>query len=115
MIISAFDAPEFKYNVAKKVFQEINGQPKRFAKADVKGSLFKERYLLIEQRLLRHQSFTKPFAITQSAASQYYQLTRIEALHGGGRGVRYVLGMLGQPDPGRFASDWQCTLKSSVL
>ena len=32
--------------------------------------------------------------MTKQAASEYYQLTRIEALHGGGRGVKYVLGMV---------------------
>jgi hypothetical protein len=102
VIISAFDAPEFKYNVAKRVFQEVNGERQRFADADSKGSLFRERYFLIEQRLLRHQSFTKPFAITAAAASEYYQLTRIEALQGSGREAKIVLGMIGQPDLGKF-------------
>lgn len=102
VIISAFDVPEYRFNVAKRVFEELNGEPERFGNAESKGAVFRQRYLLIEQRLLRHQSFTKPFAVTTAAASEYYQLTRIEALQGGGRGAKIVLGMVGQPSPGKF-------------
>ena len=81
-VISAFDTPEWKFNVAKKVFQErdSNSEPQRFAKAEAKSAVFRERYLLIEQRLLRHQSFTKPFAVTKQAAEEYYQVSLIAFL-----------------------------------
>jgi len=102
VIISAFDVPQYKFNSPKRVFQEVNGEQERLAKAQAKTEVLRERYLLIQQRLLRHKSFTKPFAVTKSAAEEYYQLARVESLKTGGRGVRYVLGMIGQPDPGKF-------------
>jgi len=103
-IVGAFDVPKYSFNATKKKFEEVPPQPlTKFSKAEAKIAAFRERYLLIQQRLLRHPSFIAPFAVTVSDSKEFYQLTQIEELSGSETGVKYILGMISQPSPGEFA------------
>eukprot|EP00658_Telonema_sp_P-2_P013265 TRINITY_DN15019_c0_g1_i4.p1 TRINITY_DN15019_c0_g1~~TRINITY_DN15019_c0_g1_i4.p1 ORF type:complete len:437 (-),score=101.50 TRINITY_DN15019_c0_g1_i4:88-1398(-) len=96
--LSSSSAASDVYKRQEKASDELS----RFGQAEAKIAAFRERYLLVEQRLLRHPSFIAPFAVTVERSLEFYQLTKIEALSGAKTGEKYVLGLLAQPNPGEF-------------
>eukprot|EP00658_Telonema_sp_P-2_P013264 TRINITY_DN15019_c0_g1_i1.p1 TRINITY_DN15019_c0_g1~~TRINITY_DN15019_c0_g1_i1.p1 ORF type:complete len:472 (-),score=120.89 TRINITY_DN15019_c0_g1_i1:39-1454(-) len=101
-VIDAFEVPKLTFNPIKAKFEKASDELSRFGQAEAKIAAFRERYLLVEQRLLRHPSFIAPFAVTVERSLEFYQLTKIEALSGAKTGEKYVLGLLAQPNPGEF-------------
>lgn len=57
-VISAFEVPRFNYCLERKKFlpNHLNG-PELYGKPSSKGTLFKERYTIIQQRTLRNRLF----------------------------------------------------------
>ncbi|KAJ4021970.1 DNA-directed DNA polymerase epsilon, subunit B [Fusarium irregulare] len=56
-IINAYEQPRFFYNVAKKHFEKDPSTPSLLPPASHKTTLFRNRYNVIHQRLLRNESF----------------------------------------------------------
>ncbi|CAM9746421.1 unnamed protein product, partial [Chrysoparadoxa australica] len=61
--------------------------------------MMKDRFLLVQQRVKRHEWFSAP--VITSSKRDYIKLTPINALLGG-QGSKYVLGMLTQPQEGKY-------------
>ncbi|KAI9836826.1 MAG: hypothetical protein M1819_000991 [Sarea resinae] len=103
-IIGAFEQPRHTYNVGKRHFERITTPATLFPPASHKTQLFRNRYNLIHQRLLRNESFQTPsFAPTRAAlhrsasdlsALQSYKLTPIANLLGRSGTGHLLLGLL---------------------
>ncbi|ATY58980.1 DNA polymerase epsilon subunit [Cordyceps militaris] len=59
-VIDAFEQPRLYYNVSKKHFERDTTKPSLLPKASHKTAAFRNRYDVIHQRLLRHESFQTP-------------------------------------------------------
>ena len=117
-IISAFAQPRLHYNLTKKFFEVDNVPPSMFPSPARRTALFRNRYNLIHQRLMRMESFQTPtFAATargrvptlqRSASSiitsqQAYKITPIANLLGRTGTQHLLLGLLGTAATGELA------------
>ncbi|CAL3967543.1 hypothetical protein PZA11_003815 [Diplocarpon coronariae] len=104
-VIDAFEQPRLVYNVGKKHFDREASKPSLLPQASHKTQVFRNRYNLIHQRLLRNESFQTPtfgafkpvprrsssiLATTQQA----YKLTPIANLLGRNGTSHMLLGLL---------------------
>mmetsp|Transcript_10979 Transcript_10979/g.17986 ORF Transcript_10979/g.17986 Transcript_10979/m.17986 type:complete len:535 (+) Transcript_10979:7-1611(+) len=94
-VVDAFEMPSYEYNVSRRQFYK--GSHNLTAK--VYTQFFRERYLLIQQRVLRHQMFSNGTTTfgrrrVQGNPEAGFELTQIESLSSSGDGVKYVLGVL---------------------
>jgi DNA polymerase epsilon subunit 2 len=66
-VVGAYDQPRMVYNVTKKHFERDQSKPSLMPSAAHKTALFRNRYNVIHQRLLRNESFqTSAVATTKS-------------------------------------------------
>ncbi|KAI0394074.1 DNA polymerase epsilon subunit B [Xylariaceae sp. FL0594] len=106
-VINAFDQPRMLYNTSKKHFERDPSKPSMMPPASHKTSLFRNRYNVIHQRLLRNESFqsstvatTKgPPSLNRSSSSgltaqQTHKITPIANLLGRHGSHHMLLGML---------------------
>lgn len=105
-VIDAFTQPRMVYNVGKKHFDRDTSKPSLFPPPAHKTKVFRQRYDLIHQRLLRNESFqtsttergpvpslnrsASTFVTTQNA----YKLTEIANLLGRNNTPHLLLGLL---------------------
>ncbi|KAI9707520.1 MAG: DNA-directed DNA polymerase epsilon, subunit B [Candelina mexicana] len=113
-VIGAFEHPRMVYNVGKKHFEKLNTAPSLLPPPLHKTLLFRHRYSLIHQRLLRNESFqTSTFAPARarlqrassnvSTAQQSYKLTPIANLLGRSGSSHLILGLLAIAPTGNLA------------
>ncbi|KAK5678853.1 DNA-directed DNA polymerase epsilon, subunit B [Elasticomyces elasticus] len=100
-VTSAFDLPRLTYSPEKKHFLPSPHPPSLFPPPSQKTQLFRERYNIIHQRLLRNQAFQAPSFTTipaKTAGDQqkttHYKLTPIANLLGRGSTAHLLLGLL---------------------
>ncbi|CAG8949867.1 hypothetical protein HYFRA_00004195 [Hymenoscyphus fraxineus] len=102
-VIDAFEQPRLIYNVGKKHFDKDTSKPSLLPPAAHKTQVFRNRYNLIHQRLLRNESFQAPTFETGKAslrrsssniAQQSYKLTPIANLLGRNGSTHMLLGLL---------------------
>ncbi|KAE9378074.1 hypothetical protein N431DRAFT_399446 [Stipitochalara longipes BDJ] len=104
-VIDAFEQPRLAYNVAKKHFDRSTAKPSLLPPASHKTQVFRNRYNLIHQRLLRNESFQTPTFEAQklslkrsssslATAQQSYKLTPIANLLGRNGSTHMILGLL---------------------
>ncbi|KAK5168650.1 DNA-directed DNA polymerase epsilon, subunit B [Saxophila tyrrhenica] len=101
-VISAFDQPRFTYDVEKKHFIPSPIKPSPFPPPSHKTAIFRERYNIIHQRLLRNEAFQAPSfsaALQKSrrdggGAATNYKITPVANLLGRGGSSHLLLGQL---------------------
>ena len=104
-IVNAFEQPQLVYNVIQKHFDLVRTKPSLLPDPNQKTQLFRNRYNLIHQRLLRNESFQTSAVTTSRTSSlqrsstmasvqQAYKLTPIANLLGRGGSNHLLLGML---------------------
>ncbi|PBP19513.1 DNA polymerase alpha/epsilon subunit B [Diplocarpon rosae] len=104
-VIDAFEQPRLVYNVGKKHFDRETSKPSLLPQASHKTQVFRNRYNLIHQRLLRNESFQTPtFDVSKSllkrsssslaTTQQAYKLTPIANLLGRNGTSHMLLGLL---------------------
>jgi DNA polymerase epsilon subunit 2 len=103
-VIDAFDLPRLTYNVDKKYFEAIKSKPSLFPPPSHKTALFRDRYNLVYQRLLRNESFQSSLGVagvpslrhasSNIAQRQSYKLTPIANLLGRSGTSHLILGLL---------------------
>ncbi|KAI9368208.1 DNA polymerase alpha/epsilon subunit B-domain-containing protein [Aspergillus egyptiacus] len=103
-VIEAFNTPRMTYNAEKKHFEVTKFKPSLFPHPSHKTSLFKDRYNIVHQRLLRNESFQ--VSVTSIGASglqsssssfartQCYRLTPVANLLGRSGTAHLLLGLL---------------------
>lgn len=102
--IDAFDLPRLTYNVDKKYFEAIKSKPTLFPSPSHKTALFRDRYNLVYQRLLRNETFQSSLGVigipslqrssSNLATQQSYKLTPIANLLGRSGSSHLLLGLL---------------------
>jgi DNA polymerase epsilon subunit 2 len=103
-VIDAFDQPKLVYNVSKRHFDKSDTKPTLFPTPSHKTELFRQRYHIVHQRILRNETFQTPtFSTSRSAslnrigsisASQTNTITPIANLLGRSGSTHLLLGML---------------------
>lgn len=104
-VINAFQQPRLSYSTAKKTIETVTGDPSLLPPIQSKIAMFRNRYQIIQQRLLRNESFQTPsFAgsrpphLTRAGSSvtqtQSYKITPISNLLGRGGTHHLLLGLL---------------------
>ncbi|KAI5364090.1 putative DNA polymerase alpha/delta/epsilon, subunit B, DNA polymerase epsilon, subunit B [Septoria linicola] len=102
-VISAFQQPRFTYDADKKHFLKVDSKPTLFPNPRQKTAVFKERYNIIYQRLLRNPAFQAPSLTAGTSALRrqgtvtertFYKITPIANLLGRGGSSHLLLGML---------------------
>lgn len=106
-VIDAFTQPRLTYSTTKKTLEIVTTPPSLFPPPSNRIALFRNRYNLVHQRLMRNESFQTPsFAITargnrplqRSASSltvqQAYKITPIANLLGRSGTSHLLLGLL---------------------
>ncbi|KAF2029944.1 DNA polymerase epsilon subunit B [Setomelanomma holmii] len=103
-VTNAFDQPKMVYNVTQKHFDKSTSKPSLFPDASHKTELFRQRYHIVHQRILRNDTFQAPtFSTTRSAtliragsiaAAQANTITPIANLLGRSGSTHLLLGML---------------------
>ncbi|PPJ49966.1 hypothetical protein CBER1_04707 [Cercospora berteroae] len=102
-VISAFEQPRFTYDAGKKHFMKIETNATPFPNPRQKTAVFKERYNIIYQRLLRNPAFQAPSLSArvptlkrQGTVTErsFYKITPVANLLGRGGSSHLLLGML---------------------
>ncbi|KAI9668444.1 MAG: DNA-directed DNA polymerase epsilon, subunit B [Alyxoria varia] len=101
-VVGAFDQPRLVFNPERKQFEKSKSKASFFPPPSQKTELFRQRYHLIHQRLLRNESFQPPTTTTntshtnrQSAhQSQNWKITPIANLLGRSGSGHLLLGLL---------------------
>ena len=105
VVIDAFQVPKFVYNVDMKKYLPYPNKIELclHGGAKHKAGLFKERYMLLQQRTLRHEFFT-PTPLGQTSHLEKFNLRNVEFLlsSSGLPDKIVVLGMLSQIKEGRY-------------
>lgn len=115
-IISAFTQPRFSYSTSKKSLEQLTTPASLLPPIQHKISMFRNRYHLVHQRLLRNESFQTPAFSTANrpptlgrsgssvvSAQQAYKITPISNLLGRSGSARLLLGMLVHSAAGHLA------------
>ncbi|KAL6711688.1 DNA-directed DNA polymerase epsilon, subunit B [Coniothyrium glycines] len=102
--ISAFEQPKLVYNVTQKHFEKSASKPSLFPDPSHKTDLFRQRYHIVHQRVLRNETFQAPaFSSARSATlsrtaslatSQMNTITPIANLLGRAGSTHLLLAML---------------------
>lgn len=103
-VVSAFEQPRFTYDMDAKHFAPCTTKPSLFPPPSHKTALFRDRYNVIHQRLLRNSAFQAPsFSASRvptlsrgdtATTQQFYKLTPIANLLGRGGSSHLLLGLL---------------------
>ncbi|KAL4874185.1 hypothetical protein BDV12DRAFT_159276 [Aspergillus spectabilis] len=103
-VIEAFGTPRLTYNADKKHFEVTKFKPSLFPQPSHKTTLFRDRYNIVHQRLLRNESFQMSLtsasvpSLQRSSSSfartQCYRLTLIANLLGRSGTSHLLLGLL---------------------
>ncbi|XVF50365.1 hypothetical protein PTKIN_Ptkin04bG0091500 [Pterospermum kingtungense] len=100
-VIDAFLVPKFQYDPIKKHFFQHSGSLPIHGEASAKAALYRDRFLLLFQRVSRDQHFNKLAFDIDDETSQNCQLSPIQSLIGQ-RGTRWVMGVISQLEDGHF-------------
>ncbi|KAK4889938.1 DNA-directed DNA polymerase epsilon, subunit B [Elasticomyces elasticus] len=96
-VTSAFDLPRLTYSPSKKHFLPSPHPPSLFPPPSQKTQVFRDRYNIIHQRLLRNAAFQAPSFTTAKTTGEkttHYKLTPIANLLGRGSTAHLLLGLL---------------------
>ncbi|KAJ2785467.1 DNA-directed DNA polymerase epsilon, subunit B [Coemansia javaensis] len=101
-VIDAFDVPALWYDPARKTLVQPFEKGDLLSPAESKAALFRQRYDLLKQRILRNENFM-PVSFSDREKDRFYTLSTIDSLQGRD-GERFLLfGMLSQLEEGRLS------------
>ncbi|KAK4488987.1 hypothetical protein RD792_004778 [Penstemon davidsonii] len=100
-IINAFDFPKFRYDPIKKLFHKYTGNLPIHGDASAKVTLYRDRFLLLFQRISRDPHFSRPVFDSDISGHGSCQISPIQSLVGQ-TGKRWVMGLISQLEDGHF-------------
>ncbi|KAJ3295638.1 DNA polymerase epsilon subunit 2 [Borealophlyctis nickersoniae] len=99
-VIDAFTVPKWRYRSVEKTFVSVEDKAHLLAPAAARNALFRDRFDLIRQRILRNDAFRAPGFAQEG---DYFEITPIKNLHGRKSGKKWLLfGMLTQMEEGKY-------------
>jgi DNA polymerase epsilon subunit 2 len=102
-VISAFKVPKYLFSSTRKSYHlDAQARPLHGAASD-KVAMLRERFSLIQQRIARNRSFSRPVTLASDGTKDWVDLTSLDSLRTHEAETLTVLGML-VPDGG--ASGW---------
>lgn len=93
-VISAFEQPRLTYNATKKHFEVISTPPSLFPDPSHQHGMWKDRYNLVYQRILRNESFQGSTLSVSLSDRPTFKLTQITNLLGRSGSSHLLLGLL---------------------
>ncbi|KAF2101919.1 hypothetical protein NA57DRAFT_53863 [Rhizodiscina lignyota] len=104
-LVDAYSQPRLVYNATKKHFERSTSKPSLFPPPSAKTELFRQRYYLVHQRILRNDSFQPPsFSGASNGPSSYNnKITSIANLLGRRGSSHLLLGLLTVLPTGQLA------------
>ncbi|KAJ1734688.1 DNA-directed DNA polymerase epsilon, subunit B [Coemansia sp. Benny D160-2] len=100
-VISAYDVPPWWYDPGKKGFVHPFEKADILSSAEAKAALFRQRYDLIRQRVMRNENFT-PISFSDQEKDRFYTLSSIDSLQGRDGEHFLLFGMLSQLEEGKL-------------
>merc|ERR1719253_1431641 len=102
-LLQSFYTPRLYYDDMRKCFTlEEASKKSLYGNANVKIEMMRQRYIMIQQRVLRQDFFRKKLVPSTNAEMKSSQpLTSVDALLGRS-GVHYLLGYITQVEEGRY-------------
>ncbi|KAJ2790405.1 DNA-directed DNA polymerase epsilon, subunit B [Coemansia linderi] len=100
-VIDAFDVPAWWYDPSKKMFALAFTQGDILSSAESKAALFRQRYDLLRQRVLRNDNFM-PVSFSDQEKDRFYKLSTIDSLQGREGEHFLIFGMLAQLEEGKM-------------
>ena len=105
-LLNAFATPKLAFDPGSKRFTVSDVVPglSLHAGPKAKVDMLRERFLLVQQRVLRNEMFCKPLLANSggSGGRGYIELATVDSLLGSSGGVTWLLGMLCEVEEGRF-------------
>lgn len=100
-VVSAYDQPRLTFDLNKKHFEKVVTPPSLLSSPAHRTALFRDRYNIIHQRLMRNEAFQAPavnqrsLTRTDSVSTQnFYKITPIANLLGRNGSSHVLLGLL---------------------
>ncbi|KAI8379698.1 DNA polymerase alpha/epsilon subunit B-domain-containing protein [Radiomyces spectabilis] len=100
-VVEAFDMPKLQYDYHSKAFIKASQKPSILGSAIDKGDMYRDRFNLVKQRLLRNENFC-PSSMHLMEQDAYLKITPIKALIGHDEERFLLFGMLTQLEEGKF-------------
>ncbi|KAJ2552087.1 DNA-directed DNA polymerase epsilon, subunit B [Coemansia sp. RSA 1933] len=100
-VISAYDVPPWWYDPGKRSFEHPFEKTDILSSAGAKAALFRQRYDLIKQRVLRNENFM-PISFSDQERERFYKLSTIDSLQGRDGEHFLLFGMLSQLEEGKL-------------
>ncbi|XP_030937203.1 DNA polymerase epsilon subunit B [Quercus lobata] len=100
-VVDAFFVPKFRYDPIKKIFYEHTGSLAIHGEASAKAGFYRDRFLLLFQRLARDHHFSKPAFDTEISQVGSCEISPIQSLVGQ-TGRRWVMGVISQLEDGHY-------------
>lgn len=100
-VIDAFLIPKFRYDPIRKMFCEHTGRLPIHGDAPAKAWLYRDRFLLLSQRLSRIPQFSNPTFTSELSDFGSCEISKIQSLVGR-TGVSWVMGVISQLEDGHF-------------
>ncbi|XP_038724892.1 DNA polymerase epsilon subunit B isoform X2 [Tripterygium wilfordii] len=100
-VTDAFLVPKFRYDPIKKQYYEHTGSLPIHGAASAKAALYRDRFLLLFQRVSRDPHFAKPAFDTEMSHYGSCEIASIQSLIGQ-TGRRWVMGVISQLEDGHF-------------
>ncbi|KEH26806.1 DNA polymerase epsilon subunit B [Medicago truncatula] len=100
-VIDVFDIPRYKYDPIRRNFYQHPGSLPRLGDPPAKSALYRDRFLLLSQRLSRHQDFSRPAFESELSQFRSCEISPIQSLVGR-KGRRWVMGVISQLEDGHF-------------
>ncbi|TKY44872.1 DNA polymerase epsilon subunit 2 [Spatholobus suberectus] len=100
-VVDALLIPKYKYDTIRKQFYEHAGSLPIHGEASAKAALYRDRFLLLSQRLSRDQHFSKPAFESEFSHFGSCEISPIQSLVGQ-TGRRWVMGVISQLEDGHY-------------
>ncbi|CAN1266695.1 DNA polymerase epsilon subunit B [Linum perenne] len=111
-VIDAFSIPKYCYHAIKKQFHQHVGRLPIQGDASAKSALYRDRFLLLLQRVQRLQHFSKPAFDSDISDCGSCEIAPIQSLVGK-MGTKWVMGLISQLEDGHFfLEDLTASVKS---
>ncbi|KAI5445209.1 hypothetical protein KIW84_013456 [Lathyrus oleraceus] len=113
-VIDVFDVPRYKYDAIRRNFYRCPESLPLKGDAAAKSALYRDRFLLLSQRLSRDQNFSKPAFESERSQFRSREISPIQSLVGQ-KGRKWVMGVISQLEDGHFyLEDLTASVKISL-